>query len=145
MIPPSPGHPCLESLQDLDGYALCCLPKEELALRCKSEAFKVIWMELSWRKRGLSPQQEGLQRGGLDPRSSLVVYVRAPHKGLRLELEMSPLDSVQLLKRQIEVQEGTCVESQRLVFKGATMQERELEASFNDAIDWMHIYQRTRK
>ena len=124
-LSPSPGHPCLESFRALDGYALSSLTKEELRKQSKSvEASKVIWMELAWRRKGLALQPEGLQRGGQDPRSRLLLYVRAPRQGATLELEMSPLDSVELLKKQIAVHEGTAVESQRLVFKGATMQER---------------------
>lgn len=129
-----PGHPCLGYFHHTSGYVLCSLEKEDLRKQTKSdEAANVIWMELGTRRKGASPvrgESATVQRGGLDPRSTLMLYVKAPRQGAALELEMTPLDSVALLKAQISVHEGTPSESQRLVFRGAVMQDERSLTSY---------------
>jgi len=124
-----PGHVCLDYFRHTSGYVLCSLEKEDLRKQTKNdEATNVIWMELGSRKKGASPvrgvgTKALVQRGGLDPRSTLTLYVKAPRQGAALELEMAPMDTIAFLKAQVEVHEGTPPESQRLVFRGATMQD----------------------
>lgn len=125
-----PGQPCLDYFRHTSGYVLCSLEKEDLRKQTKNdEATNVIWMELASRRKGASPVRAAggnkalVQRGGLDPRSTLTLYVKAPRQGAALELEMLPLDTIAFLKAQIEVHEGAPPDSQRLVFRGSTMQD----------------------
>eukprot|EP00435_Cladocopium_sp_Y103_P008833 s3619_g2.t1 len=116
-----PGQPCLDYFRHTSGYVLCSLEKDDLRKQTKNdEATNVIWMELASRRKGASPVRTAggnkavVQRGGLDPRSTLTLYVKAPRQGAALELEMLPLDTIAFLKAQIEVHEGTPPDSQRL-------------------------------
>lgn len=126
-----PGHPCLDNFTYTSGYVLCSLDKDDLRRQAKSdEAANVIWAELASRRRGATaaPGNAGsgkgfVQRGGLDPRPSMILYVKGAHQDGALELELCPTDLVSFLKAQISVHQGTPPESQRLMFKGIAMQD----------------------
>eukprot|EP00933_Yihiella_yeosuensis_P013478 TRINITY_DN12475_c0_g2_i1.p1 TRINITY_DN12475_c0_g2~~TRINITY_DN12475_c0_g2_i1.p1 ORF type:complete len:317 (+),score=48.44 TRINITY_DN12475_c0_g2_i1:92-1042(+) len=126
-----PGHPCLDYFTYTSGYVLCSLDKEDLRRQAKNdEATNVIWTELAARRRGTiqapkgsSAKEEFVQRGGIDPRTMITIYVKAARQDCALELEVSPTDSVWFLKEQISVHEGTPPETQRLVAGGLTMQD----------------------
>ncbi|CAE8633857.1 unnamed protein product, partial [Polarella glacialis] len=124
-----PGHPSLENFTYTSGYVLCSLDKEDIRRQAKSqEAANIIWAELSTRRRGATQAPQGgncqafVQRGGVDPRSFITIYVKAARQDAALELELCPTETVAFLKAQISIHEGTPVESQRLVAGGMTMQ-----------------------
>eukprot|EP00931_Biecheleriopsis_adriatica_P097030 TRINITY_DN7079_c0_g1_i1.p1 TRINITY_DN7079_c0_g1~~TRINITY_DN7079_c0_g1_i1.p1 ORF type:complete len:325 (-),score=57.26 TRINITY_DN7079_c0_g1_i1:73-1047(-) len=140
-----PGHPCVDYFSYTSGYVLCSLEKEDLRRQAKSdEAANVIWIELGSRRKGAaqalgnvearkerSATGAFLQRGGVDPRSSITLYVKAARQDSALELEVCPTDTVAVLKAQIALHEGTQPESQRLVTAGISMQDDRTLTSYS--------------
>mmetsp|Transcript_69234 Transcript_69234/g.122469 ORF Transcript_69234/g.122469 Transcript_69234/m.122469 type:complete len:322 (-) Transcript_69234:92-1057(-) len=132
-----PGHPSLDFFTYTSGYVLCSLDKEDLRRQAKSdEAANIIWAELGSRRKGAtkgtgaSPQlglsrteAAFVQRGGVDPRGFITIYVKAARQDSAIELQVCPTDLVSLLKAQIAAHEGTPPESQRLVVRGIGMQD----------------------
>lgn len=121
-----PGHPCVDQFTYTSGHVLCSLEKEDLRRQSRSEeATNVIWTELQACRGSASPSrasQARPERDAATDTSSLTIYVRTC-RGVALELEVLPSDTVASLKEQIAEREGTPAHSQRLVYGGMCMQD----------------------
>eukprot|EP00746_Dinoflagellata_sp_MGD_P010116 gnl/MRDRNA2_/MRDRNA2_120794_c0_seq1.p1 gnl/MRDRNA2_/MRDRNA2_120794_c0~~gnl/MRDRNA2_/MRDRNA2_120794_c0_seq1.p1 ORF type:complete len:314 (-),score=66.45 gnl/MRDRNA2_/MRDRNA2_120794_c0_seq1:60-1001(-) len=124
-----PNHPCINLFQYTSGHVLATLQKEDIRRQAKDEeAANVIWAELSKFQKGTKAR--GLTTAGVPADGAYTIFVRTPAE-VAMEFEVSPSDTVSILKTRLSDLEGTPMENQRLVWNGINMADDRTLASYN--------------
>lgn len=124
-----PKHPCINNFQYTSGHVLVTLEKEDIRRQAKDEeAANVIWAELQKFQKGT--RDRGLTTAGVPASGAYTIFVRTPAE-VAMEFEVSPSDTVAVLKTRLSDLEGTPVENQRLVWNGINMADHRTLASYN--------------
>lgn len=124
-----PNHPCINLFQYTSGHVLATLQKEDIRRQAKDEeAANIIWAELCKFQKGTKAR--GLTTAGIPADGAYTIFVRTPAE-VAMEFEVSPSDTVAVLKTRLSDLEGTPMENQRLVWNGINMQDTRTLASYN--------------
>lgn len=124
-----PNHPCINFFQYTSGHVLATLQREDIRRQAKDEeAANIIWAELSKFQKGA--QARGLTTTGVRAEGAYTIFVRTPAEAV-MEFEVSPSDTVSVLKARLSDHEGTPMESQRLVWNGINMADSRTLVSYN--------------
>jgi len=124
-----PNHPCINLFQYTSGHVLATLQKEDIRRQAKDEeAANIIWAELSKFQKG--SKARGLTTAGVPAEGAYTIFVRTPAE-VAMEFEVSPSDTVAVLKTRLSDLEGTPMENQRLVWNGINMADDRTLASYN--------------
>lgn len=124
-----PNHPCINLFQYTSGHVLATLEKDDVRRQAKDEeAANVIWAELSKFVKGV--RDRGLTTAGVPASGAYTLFVRTPAE-VAMEFEVSPTDTVAVLKSRLSDLEGTPVENQRLVWNGINMADHRTLASYS--------------